>query len=265
MISSSRTTTILGHIAELRDRLVRGSIAIVITTAISFFFADQIFAIITFKSELTRPVFEFLTAKFLLAPSPVVPLIAIELTEKFSVYMKVCLVAGIIISMPYLLYEMVMFVSPALTSKEKKYVYVIFPWVAMMFIIGVIFAYFILLPPAISFLVNFGSEIAESQIRLENYISVVSRLLLAVGLVFELPVLITFLARIGVVSPKWLSEKRKFAVILAFVVGGIITPTFDPINQLLVTLPLLLLYEVSIWLARLVYKKRKTTPAVAAT
>ena len=263
MASGSRTTTILGHIAELRDRLVRSSIAIVITTAIAFFFADQIFALVTFESELTRPIFDFLVNRAHLSPPPSAPLIAIELTEKFSVYMKVCLVAGIIMTVPYLLYEMVMFVSPALTSKEKRYVYVIFPWVAMMFIVGVIFAYFILLPPAISFLINFGSDIATSQIRLENYISVVSRLLLAVGLVFELPVMITFLAKIGVVSPKWLVEKRKFAVILAFVVGGIITPTFDPINQLLVTLPLLLLYEMSIWLARLVYKKRTPTPAAA--
>ena len=263
MGSNSRTTTILGHIAELRDRLVRSSIAIVITTIVSFIFANQIFAIITFKSELTRPIFELLADKLHLAPAPIIPLIAIEMTEIFGVYMKVCLVAGIIMAMPYLLYEMVMFVSPALTSKEKRYVYVIFPWVAMMFIVGVIFAYFILLPPAITFLVNFGSDIATAQIRIENYVSVVSRLLLAVGLVFELPVLITFLARIGVVSPKWLSEKRKFAIILGFVVGGIITPTFDPINQLLVTLPLLLLYEMSIWLARIVYKKRKTTPAAA--
>lgn len=256
--------TILGHLVELRDRLTRSVIAIAITTALAFVFANQIFDLITFKSEFTRPVFDFLVGKLHLSPSPSIYLIATELTERFGVYMKVCLVAGIILAMPYLLYELVMFVSPALTAKEKRYVYIIFPWVSLMFIVGVIFAYFILLPPAITFLLNFGNDIATAQIRIENYISVVTRLLLAVGLIFELPVMITFLARIGVVSPKWLAEKRKFAFILAFVVGGIITPTFDPVNQSLVSIPLILLYEISIWLAKLVYRKKKSA-APAAT
>lgn len=261
-MASSGKTTILTHLTELRDRLTRGSIAIVITAVFAFVVYQQIFDLLTFESAITRPVFDYLTNKFHLSQAPNVPLIAIELTETFGVTMKVCLVAGIILAMPYLLYEMVMFVSPALTPKEKRYVYIIFPWVALMFIVGVAFAYFILLPPAITFLVNFGSEIATTQIRLENYVLVVTRLLLAVGLVFELPVMITFLARLGVVSPKWLAEKRKFAFILAFVVGGIITPTFDPINQSLVSIPLILLYEMSIWLARLVYR-RKAKPEAA--
>lgn len=264
MSSGGFTTSILGHLVELRDRLTRSVIAIAITTAIAFAFGDKVFAIITFESELTRPIFDFLHNKFMLAQAPSFTLIAIELTENFSSYMKVCLVAGIIVAMPYLLYELVMFVSPALTPKEKRYVYIIFPWVSLMFIVGVIFAYFILLPPAITFLINFGSDFATPQIRVENYISVLTRLLLAVGLIFELPVLITFLARLGVVSPKWLAGQRKFALILAFVVGGIITPTFDPINQLLVSIPLILLYEISIWLAKIVYRKKKS-PAPAAT
>lgn len=264
MSSLGKTATILGHLAELRDRLVRSTIAIAVTTVLALFFGNQIFDILTFKSGLTRPVFDFIVDKLHLTHPPVVQLYAIELTENFGVYMKVCLISGIILVIPYLIYELVMFVSPALTAKERRYVYLILPWVAMMFIVGVIFAYFILLPPAITFLFNFGSEFAIPQIRIENYVSVVTRLLLAVGLVFELPVLITFLAKIGVVSPKWLSEKRKWAIIIAFVVGGLITPTPDPVNQSLVSVPLYALYEVSIWLARLVYRKKKS-PAPAAT
>ncbi len=255
-MATSGKTTITGHLTELRDRLMRSVAAIVITTVIAFIFANQIFDIITFKAEFLRPIFNFITDDLHLFPPPTVHLIAIEMTENFTVFFQVCLAAGIILAMPYLIFELVMFVTPALTSKEKKYVLLILPWVASMFIIGVAFAYFILLPPAISFLLNFGTDIAATQVRIGNYVSVVARLLLAIGLVFELPVLITFLARIGVVSPQWLSSKRKWAVILCFVVGGIITPTPDPINQSLVSVPLYLLYETSIWLARLVYKKK---------
>ena len=255
-MSSEKGLTILGHLAELRDRLMRSVIAVVITIILAFVFAKQIFDILTFKSALTRPVFEFLTNKFHLIAPPNVSLIAVEVTENLGTWMRVCVAAGVILAMPYWTYHLVMFVSPALTYKEKKYVYLAFPWVTVMFLAGVLFSYFILLPPAITFLLTFGSDIATPQIRIGNYVSVVTRLMLAVGLVFELPVLMTFLARIGVVSPQWLAGKRKIAIVLAFVVAGVITPTFDPVNQSLVAVPLIILYEMSIWLAKLVYRKK---------
>jgi Tat protein translocase TatC len=120
-----------------------------------------------------------------------------------------------------------------------------------MFIAGVLFGYFVLIPPAMRFLVNFGNDIASAQIRIGSYISVITRLLLAIGLVFEMPVVTTLLARLGVITSKWLADKRKIAVIFAFTLAGIVTPTVDPINQCIVAIPLLVLYEVSIWLARL--------------
>jgi sec-independent protein translocase protein TatC len=173
-----------------------------------------------------------------------------------GIVMRVCLISGIILAIPYLTYEFIMFVAPALTPKEKRYVYLILPWIALMFAGGVVFGYFILIPPAIRFLTTFGSNIATPQIRIANYISIVTRLLLAIGLVFEMPVVSTFLARLGIVSSQWLASKRKIAIILAFVLAAIITPTFDPINQSLVAVPLVVLYELSIWLARLVQKKK---------
>ncbi|MFC2051666.1 twin-arginine translocase subunit TatC, partial [Chloroflexota bacterium] len=184
--------------------------------------------------------------------------IFIELTEMIGTYMRLSLVSGIILAMPYLTYELILFISPALTSREKKYVYLILPWIALMFAGGVAFGYFILIPPATKFLITFGSDIATPQIKIGNYISVVTRLLLAIGLVFEMPVLTTFLARIGIISPKWLSDKRKAAIIFAFILAAIITPTFDPINQSLVAIPLVGLYEISIWLAKLAYRKKQS-------
>jgi sec-independent protein translocase protein TatC len=237
MTNGEKRLSILGHLSELRKRLIRSVIAVVITTAISFIFWQQILNILIY-------------------PAGDIFLIRTELTEMIGTVMRVCLISGIILAVPYLTYEFIMFVAPALTPKEKRYVYLILPWIALMFAGGVVFGYFILIPPAIRFLTNFGSEIAAAQIRIANYISIVTRLLLAIGLIFELPVVTTFLARLGIVSSQWLASKRKIAIILAFVLAAIITPTFDPINQCLVAVPLILLYELSIWLARLVQKKK---------
>ncbi len=235
--------SILDHLQELRQRLIKSVIAVAVASIIAFIFYEWIFYILKLPTEGLN-------------------LIYIEMTEMLGTIMKVCLIAGIILAMPYLVYHGIMFVSPALTPKEKKYVYFILPWIALMFTGGVVFSYFVLIPPATKFLVSFGSGIASPEIRVGNYISVVARLLLAIGIVFEMPVITTFLARVGVLKPKWLSDHRKTAIIFAFILAAIITPTFDPINQSLVAIPLIILYEMSIWLARLVYKK---PPVEAAT
>jgi sec-independent protein translocase protein TatC len=241
-MSEDSKQSILYHLQELRRRLIRSLIAVAIASVIAFIFYDWIFYILKL-------------------PTQGLNLIYIEMTEMLGTIMKVCLFAGVILAMPYLVYEGIMFVSPALTSREKKYVYIILPWIALMFMGGVAFGYFVLIPPATKFLISFGSDIASPEIRVGNYISVVARLLLAIGIVFEMPVITTFLARLGVLKPKWLSDHRKAAIILAFILAAIITPTFDPINQSLVAIPLIILYEMSIWLARMVYKKPSTEAA----
>lgn len=258
--TGEKNATIMGHLVEMRDRMMRGAVAVVITFVLALIFSKQIFDILTFRSAYTQPIFDFLVNQWHLSAPPAINLIAIEMTENFTIYFQVCLFAGIILAVPYLLYELVMFITPALTDKEKRYFFIILPWVLMMFLVGVVFAYFILLPPALTFLIGFGSEIAITEIRVGNYVSVVARLLLAIGLVFELPVLLTFLQKLRIVSPAVLAKQRKWALVLAFIVGGFITPTPDPINQLLVSVPLYLLYELSIWLGKLVYKKK---PAAA--
>ena len=241
-MSDDKRLTILGHFAEFRQRLFRSVIAVVITSIIVFIFREQIFNI------LVQPVQD-------LDSDINFTLIFVEMTEMIGTIMRVSLVGGAMLAMPYLVYHFIMFVSPALSHREKRYVYLILPWIALMFAGGVLFGYFILLPPATKFLVSWGSEIATPQIRIGNYISIVTRLLLAIGLVFEMPVVTTFLARLGVVKSKWLAKKRKVAVIFAFILAAIITPTFDPLNQSLVALPLVVLYELSIWLAKIVQKK----------
>lgn len=244
MEKDSKKLSILEHLQELRKRLIKCVIAVLITTIISFVFAKHIFNI-------------------LILPAEGINLVYIEMTEMIGTYMRVCLVSGIILAMPFLIYQFLMFVSPGLTPKEKRSVYLIFPWIALMFAAGVVFSYFILIPPATKFLITFGSDIATPQIKIGNYISIVARLLLAIGLVFEMPVITTFLSRLGIITPKWLSDKRKSAIIIAFILAAIITPTFDPLNQTLVAAPLIILYEMSIWLAKLV-QRRKPQPTPSA-
>jgi len=246
-MSNDKKVSLLQHLKELRQRLIRSVIAVLITSAISFIFAKQIFYI-------------------LILPTEGINLIYIEMTEMIGTYMKVCLASGIILAMPYLIYQAIMFVSPALTRKEKKMVYLVLPWIALMFAGGVAFGYFILIPPATKFLLTWPGGIATPQIKIGNYISIITRLLLAIGFVFEMPVVTTFLARLGVITPKWLASKRKIAIVFAFILAAIITPTFDPLNQTLVAAPLVVLYEMSIVLAKLVARKKaQEVPPVPAS
>ncbi len=242
-MSQEEKITLLGHLRELRQRLLKGAIAVLITTIISFFFAEQVF-------------------EFLKVPAGDIELVFINMTEGLGTYMKVCLVTGIIVAMPYLVYQFLMFVMPALTPRERKTVYFVLPWITLMFAGGVAFGYYVLIPPATNFLLNFSADIAEPQIRVGNYVAFVTRLLLSIGLVFETPVVTTFLARLGVINSKWLAKRRRMAVIFAFVLAALITPTFDPINQSLVAVPIVVLYEMSVWLAKLVERKR-TEPVTA--
>jgi sec-independent protein translocase protein TatC len=237
MSENEKRMSILGHFKELRKRLIRSLVVVVATSIFSFVFYEQIFNI------LINP-----------APAGIV-LQAIDMTEMIGITMRVSLISGVMLAMPYLVYELIMYVSPALTHREKKYVYLILPWIALMFAAGVVFGYYILIPRMTGFLLSWGSDLVNIQPRIGSYINVVTRMLLVVGLVFELPVITTFLSRLGVLKPKWLADKRKSAIIIAFILAAIITPTIDPINQCLVALPLVILYEFSIWLARLVHKR----------
>jgi sec-independent protein translocase protein TatC len=232
-VANKEVNTIWAHLNELRRRLVICLVAVAVGIVISFVFADQLF-------------------KILVWPAKGINLIFIDVTEMLGTYMQVCLVAAIIVAMPVLVYQLIAFVAPALTPREKKYVWIILPFIFLMFMGGVAFSYFVLLPPAMQFLISFGADIATPQIRIGNYVSLIGRLLLATGLIFETPVVTTFLARMGIISSKWMGHQRKWAIIVAFILGAIITPTLDPVNQTLVALPLIVLYEMSIWLAKLV-------------
>ena len=245
-MNDEKQLTFMGHLKELRSCLVRAVIAILVAIPISFFAAKYVFDI------LTRPV-------------PEAQLIYTEVTEMLGTYTKVTLIIAIIICLPYLVYLVVKFIRPALTKRERNYVYFMLPAIAICFLIGATFAYFFLLPPALNFLLTFGSDIAEPMIKVGNYVSVMTTLLFWVGMVFEIPIIIFFLTKIGILKPQWLSKYRKAAYLMAFVLGAIITPTFDPINQSLVAIPIILLYEFGIILSKIAYRGRKAAEVATAS
>lgn len=229
---------IKGHLVELRDRIAKVVIVLVITTVISLVFAQDLIEI-------------------LMWPAGDIKLQAVRLTENLGQYFKVGLSAGVIIAMPFLVYQLFAFVAPGLTSKEKKNIFQLLPFITILFFCGVAFAFYIALPPALRFLDQFMSDVAENQWLISDYINVVTRMLIVIGVVFETPIIIMLMARMGLVSPTWLATKRRWWIVLAFVISALVTPTMDPITQSIIAIPLILLLELGIILARFVYKKRE--------
>ncbi len=242
-MSDDKQLTLMGHLKELRSCLTRSVIALLIALPISFYAAKYVFDI-------------------LMKPVPGIQLIYTEITEMLGTYAKVTLTIAVILILPFIVYQAIMFVRPALTRRERSYVYIMLPAIALCFLIGATFAYFVLLPPALNFLFTFGSDIAEPMIKVGNYVSVLTNLIFWIGLCFEIPIVIFFLAKIGVVKPQWLSKFRKAAYIIAFVIGAVITPTFDPVNQSLVAVPIIILYEFGIILSRLARRKKEVANSI---
>lgn len=179
-----------------------------------------------------------------------------EVAELLGVTVKVSLLGGIILALPVIVFQIIRFTVPGLTSKERRWIFLMLPGTFVCFIAGVGFTYFILLPPILRFLLTFGGDIATPMIRIGNYLNVVITLLFWMGLAFETPLIMFTLTKIGLVSKNVFSRGRRYAVVLAFVLGALITPTFDPINQTMVALPLILLYEIGIWLSKFATREK---------
>jgi sec-independent protein translocase protein TatC len=221
--------TILQHINELRIYLTRALIGLVLATILSFAFAQQLL-------------------EFLIAPYGDL-LDVISPTEGIETYFKVALVAGVILSMPWILYQLWQFIAPGLERNEKQYVYIFVPSATFLFLIGVAFAWLVLLPAAISFLSTFMADIFEARWISREYISFATTFLLWIGVSFEMPLIIYFMARFGVISSTTLREQWRIALVGIAVLAAAITPSVDPVTMLLTMVPLFILYLLSILLA----------------
>jgi sec-independent protein translocase protein TatC len=224
--------SLVQHLKEFRDRLMFASISVAITTAISFVFTTQIIHL------LTLPI------------GPDVKLLSLDPTENFTTYMRVALFSGIALSMPVILYEIFAYIDPALTPKERRFALTAGPFVLALFVGGMLFCYFLVLPNAIQFLINFASDVFENELRASAYLSFATTFILGMGLVFEMPVIIFVLIKLGVVSRAWLAARRRYVFLISFVLAAFITPTPDPFNQCLVAIPMYLLFELGLLLSR---------------
>ncbi len=235
------------HLAELRTRLFRSLVAIAIATVIVFTKVDFFFKI--FKEPLNR-VF------------PDLKLVALTPTESFFTAFKIAMLVGFVIASPYVFYQIWKFIEPALYEEEKKLVVPFVSFTTVFFISGALFAYFGVLPLAIKFLLTFGyTQLdVEAMISVSSYISFVVRLILAFGITFELPVILSLLARLGLVTPNALVKFRPYFVVAAFVMAAVLTPP-DIVSQVFLAMPLIVFYEISIIMAKILYPRSERSKA----
>lgn len=232
------------HLIELRKRLIRSVIILCIGFGVCYYYKDLVFDIIT------KPLTQVLPKNSYL--------IYTGLTEAFFVYMKLAFFASLIITSPFILYQIWKFISPGLLLKEKKYVVPFVLSSSLLFISGILFGYFIALPPAFEFFVSFNNKYLQAMISFKDYLSLFVTFLLGFGLSFELPIFIFFLTKLGIVNAKMLSKKRRYAILVIFIAAAILTPSPDALSQILMAIPLMFLYEVSIFVARFAEKKKIT-------
>ncbi len=234
MNTPKKDLSFLGHLEELRARLIKSLLTLTLTSVFSCVFAN-----------------EFL--KFII--KPVGHLIFTSPSEAFLATFNVTLWCGVILAFPFILYQFWAFVHEALTESERRYVRIFGPFSLILFLSGIVFGYFVMVPISLSFLLSFSSAWLVPMIRASEYLSFVGSFVLAFGVVFELPLILVFLAKIGVASPEFLRHNRRYAVVFIFIISAILTPP-DCASQFLMAVPLLVLYELGILLSKITYRPR---------
>ncbi len=236
------------HLEELRERLIKCFIAVGVGFCACYGFKEKIFDL------LNQPLIAAMGAED--------KMIFTALHEAFFTYLKVSFLAGLMLASPVIIYQFWMFVAPGLYEKERKLIFPIVFLSTFFFVGGALFGYFVVFPYGFRFFLGFATETIQALPSMKEYLSFSSKLLLAFGLVFELPLVITFLARLGIVSVPFLKKNRKYALLIFFVGAAIITPP-DVVTQIMMAFPLMLLYEISIIGAR-IFQKRKPAPEETA-
>jgi len=228
------------HLEELRSRLIRIFIAVGILFVVCYFFKEKLFEVLTIPLVVSMPDNS--------------TMIFTSLPEAFFTYLKVSFFAAIFLSSPYILYQIWKFISPGLYESAKKYVFPFVFFSTIFFVGGSLFAYFVVFPFGFKFFLAFGTEFIRPMLSIKEFLSFSFKLLLAFGIIFELPILMFFLSRVGLVNSRTLITKRKYAILLVFVIAALFTPP-DVVTQVLMALPLMLLYEASVWVVKLGEKK----------
>ncbi len=233
--------TFLEHLEELRWRIIKSAIGVIIGGIVVGIFIN------------------FIVENILLLPAtktiPPIKLQNIKPFGQFTLYMEIILIGGVIASIPNIIFQIWKFIEPGLKQSERKYIGSIVIFSSVCFLSGIVFAYFVILPTALEFLSSFGSSIINNNIAVDEYFSFIISTMLAAGIVFELPMVSFFLSKIGILKPEFMRKYRKHAVVLILIVAAILTPSPDITSQLLLGIPLVILYEISILICKFSQKK----------
>ncbi|WP_368997024.1 twin-arginine translocase subunit TatC [Caldifermentibacillus hisashii] len=231
--------TVIEHFVELRRRLVFIVVFFLLAMIGSFFLAEPLIVYLQQTDEAAS-----------------LELNAFRLTDPLKIYMQIAFIIACVITSPFVLYQLWAFISPGLYEKEKKITLAYIPVSVFLFLSGISFSYFVLFPFIVRFMKQLGDRMEINQvIGINEYFHFLLQITLPFGLLFQLPVIILFLTRLGIITPDFLSRVRKYAYFILLVIAALITPP-DVLSHMMVTLPLLLLYEVSIWISKLVYRKK---------
>ena len=241
MASNDEKQPFLSHLEELRKRLIISAIAVGAGFVLCYFFSEQMFRILASPLKANMPEGD--------------RLIFTNLPEMFFVYLKTAFFGGILLSAPLLFYELWMFVAPGLYQREKKYIIPFVVCSTILFVGGALFGYFVVFPFGFKFFLGFADDTIQALPSVKQYFSFAIKLLFAFGLVFELPVLSFFLSKMGLLTPELMKTKRKYAILLTFVLAAILTPP-DVVTQVMMAGPLIILYEISIVISRLARRKK---------
>jgi sec-independent protein translocase protein TatC len=256
----------LDHLEDLRWHLIRATTSIMIVATVAFIFSRDIFRVIIFAPlEKSFPTYRLLckSANYFNVEtsfcSETLPMIIQNRTMagQFSADIWTSIFAGFVIAFPYVIYQFWTFISPGLHENERKHSRGFIIVSSLLFLMGVLFGYYIITPLSINFLANYTiSDLVENQIDIDSYISLVRSSSLASGLVFELPIIIYFLTKIGLVTPQFLRKYRKYALVIVLIISAIITPP-DVASQVIVAIPILILYQISIYISAIVVRNQK--------
>ena len=226
--------SLIRHLEELRKCLIRSFIAIGIGTGIAYFFLDEI------MHYLTQPAGKL----YYMQPA-----------EAFFTYLKVSVFAGFLVALPVVFFELWRFVLPVLTKNERKVMGIVLPSSVFLFFGGLAFSFFFVLPAGIRFFLGFGNSDLEPLFSIDKYLDFVIAFVLPFGAIFELPLVIVILAKLGFVTSAFLRQKRKLVIFMTFVVGAVISPTPDVFSQSMIAIPMILLYEISLFIVRYILRK----------
>lgn len=246
------------HLGELRNRILVSLGVITVFFCLCFYYSESIFRLLTLplhytiKLSLDNPYISFIPGKFFEHNLNV-----LRPAEALWTHIKISFISAFVVSSPVIFHEIWKFVAPGLIEREKKYVMPFVVITTFLFLIGALFCFIIVLPFAMNFLQNYKMENLQFNWTIGYYVDFCLKFIIAFGAIFELPVVLVFLTRMGIVSPAALAKNRKYAVLLAFVAAALLTPTPDAFNQTLMALPIVLLYEVGIWASRILNVKQK--------